>query len=334
MIGGHRELWIPTGNGTTGFTNITFFDTVYRLDLDTYEWELITITGDKPSPRAYACWTWSDFDNLLYMYGGVLFDNSYAVETIYNDLWSFDPSTNTFALITTTNVGPDGRSTSEMRQKGSKLWITAGLNAVEFGFLPIFTNDIWYLDLDSEELTWVLSEPDISPPARGAFVANVLDHKLYISNGEVFDTDTFEFITLNDTWVFNLNTQEWTDITPDPEDNMDPPRSYTSSSSFGLFDGKWMVYGGEVPGEPPVCFSPFPAHVIGDLWSFNPITRKWNEESPVGDLPPPLKRHACVKTKVPEIHCLSGWDFICDPPGDLTGQVFNNDIYRLRPSIS
>lgn len=319
-IGGHRELWLPSG------VNITFFDNVYKLDLDTYVWSEVNITGNKPSARAYAAYIRSNYDGKIYMYGGTTFLNDYTITAIFSDLWSFEPSTQSFTKIVTTNIGPGNRTTSEMFQIGSKLYLTCGISgADEFG-IPVYANDLWYLDLSLPIKTWYLVNTIISPPPRGSFFKFQKYAKLYICGGEVLDLETFEFLTLDDTWVFDTSSMTWTDITPDSEDNIFPFRSYTSSFPFGLTN--WLVYGGEIPGPVTGCFSPFPANVADDTWVYNIISDKWHQIHPIGDIPPPLKRHAGVRTGLYKGYYIAGWSFYCTPT-DQRGQIFNNDVYSL-----
>lgn len=328
MVGGHREMWLPTG------PEITFFDNVWKLNLDTMVWTLVSVSGSKPSARVYPGSVWSTYDNKMYIYGGMVFDNSYFITDIFSDLWAFDPSTSSFTLVTTTNAGPANRSTHEMFQKGSKLYVTAGIyDRSPFGF-PLYTGDIWSLDLSVSPKTWQLANSgSVSPPRRGNFFKFQQNDKLFISGGEIFDPDVEAgFVTLGDTWKFDTDTNTWQDVTPAASNNIDPIRSYTAAIPFGFFKG--LLYGGEVPGPQTGCNSVFPANVVADTWVFNILTNKWinQTDNTVGDHPPNLKRHAAVAVSPYKGFWIGGWSFYCTE-ADQRGQVFSNDVYELRVAL-
>lgn len=318
LIGGHRELWLPTG------VNITFYDTVYKYSISNNYWTLLDVVGDKPSPRVYAAGTWSDYDNKIYLYGGAIFTNEYIITNLYNDLWSYDPSTLLFTKINTTNLGPNTRAGSELYQKGSKLFLTSGIYDLQFGVLPIYANDIWYLDLSLTNKTWVLINTTVSPPSRSFFQKFQVLNKLYLYGGNIFDLTTLEFKYLDDTWEFDVVTMTWTE----KHVHLVPPgRIHASSFSFGFFN--WVIYGGEVIGnQQDGCFAPNPQNSGNDTWVYSTVLKTWTRIHPRGDYPPPIKRHYGVNVKLLTSYIFSGFSFYCTET-DQRGQVYNNDFYKL-----
>ena len=87
------------------------------------------------------------------------------------------------------------------------------------------------------------------------------------------------------------------------------------------------MYGGEIENGPANegCGAPFAQNPGNDTWIFSRIGEQWNEVYPKGDLPPPLKRVQAVTVVPFLVYMFSGYSFSC--PG--TGQVLNNDVYKL-----
>lgn len=313
---GHREIWPLDGN-----IDITFINDVYSYDINNNEWDLVTVSGTKPVPRAYPAGTWVPLLRRIYFYGGSTFNNQYGNITLYDDLWYFNVVTKTFTQVTPTSlVRPGGRSGAKLYHVGQKLYLFGGVADVLFGQLPIYTNELWEFDLLSKEWTLLSDE---GPSARSEAQDFERLGKLYINGGEAFSLETFDFETPNDTWVFDTFTSEWEDITPSDYHNILPARNYAASFRFVV---QWGVYGGELEGnQTEGCGAPFGQNVGNDLWIFFPTLEIWQKVTPSGTAPPPLKRAMGVGVGLTDAYIFSGFSFTC--PG--VGQVYNNNIYKL-----
>ena len=63
---------------------VTYLNDVWRFDVNTELWELVTVTGTVPEPRASP--------SCFQEYGLILVGGGYQGNTLYSDLYSFKPS--------------------------------------------------------------------------------------------------------------------------------------------------------------------------------------------------------------------------------------------------
>lgn len=85
-----RGTWMFGGNTwPTGGDQVWFYDAAAN------RWELVNITGPKPSPRRFPGWAYDSRRDLLVLWGGV--DGN---DNGLNDTWIFRPATRTWQQIT------------------------------------------------------------------------------------------------------------------------------------------------------------------------------------------------------------------------------------------
>jgi N-acetylneuraminic acid mutarotase len=308
LITGHVELWLESG------TDITFTNDIYRLNTNTYVWDKLCHTY-APSPRAYASGV--IHDNHIYIYGGTTFDNSYSNIQLQDDLWEYSISRNEWSLLSS-GEGPETRTGSALFTKERELYLFGGIYDLLFGALPLYNNDLWKYDIRDEE--WELQGPYGDVPSPRQVPQQFQRGKnLYINSGEYMNPETFEFISPGDTLRYDVNRNQWYNITP----SINPtPRNYAVSASVR---NDWYIYGGELDGEQVSgCNAPFGQNVGSDLWVFDDDV--WTELHPSGVIPP-LKRAMGVERRG-SLLVVSGFDFVCDN-GVGPGQVYNNAIYIL-----
>jgi len=317
LLLGQREIWPSNGQ-----VDITFSNAVYKYDIPDNEWKKLVITGAKPQPRAYPAYAGSG--TRIFFYGGSTFDNTYGNIVLYSDLWFFNTNTKTFTQLQPVSTGPGPRAGAAMWKVEDQLFLFGGIKAIQGGFLPIYSNDLWQYDLNTN--LWTLLDAGTGPSSRAFAQLFTLSGHIYINGGEFFNPQTFGFETPNDTWEWNTYENRWTDVTPKPAKNMLPARNY--GAYFRLprdSEVLWGVYAGELEGNQTTgCGAPFPQNPGNDLWTFDALDHIWKRRHPAGEQPPALKR-AMGTTVSNNAWVISGFSFNC--PGD--GQVYNNNVYKL-----
>lgn len=327
LFGGHQEYF----NART----ITFFNDVYEVNLVDGEWTKKNTPGTRPSARAYCSAVYSPSNRLMYVFGGATFNAFYGNFNPLNDLWTYSADNDTWtqiqfdvsAALPTTRAGP------LMVIKSQHIYLFGGVTRSGFAYAVL--NDLWRFDIEANTWTLLKANGDVnSPPPRQVPVGGYLPMKnSIIMNGGEF-LQGFSFFEAKDTWIYSINSDTWEDVTPEPDNNLLPPRNFAAG---GVFANNFVIYGGDAPGGSAGCGAPFGSffqNAMNETWVFDarPNSRVWYKlNTAVG--PEPKKRHAfAVLSNKLCIH--GGYDFICDSNGAGPGQVFpdGREIYCLKIS--
>ncbi len=253
---------------------------------------------------------WPDNNGNLWLFGG----NGYGEATnggYLNDVWKFNIASNTWTWISgakTVNApavyGPIDASSSSYtpgaryfcyswKDASANIWILGGENSPN-GYL----NDLWKYNIVTNEWTWVKGDnigsqtgtygtkgtPDImnKPGAREAGVSWIDGNKLWLFGGYGFASGPLGFGRLNDVWVYDIQTKEWTWV--HGENTTDQPGSYGTLgvpdpsntpgarfSGVGWKDGcgSLLLFGGR-PLDDGALYN-----FSNDLWEFNTLTSEW-----------------------------------------------------------
>jgi hypothetical protein len=133
-------------------------------------------------------------------------------------------------------------------------------------------DDVWALDLQS--LAWQRLEPAGTPPRARSSVAGVLNpdtRELLLFGGNA-STSGASFEPLDDVWALDLVELAWREIAAA---GVKPEARLFHATTIDPASGRLFVYGG---GGAGAFLGPF----MGDLWSFDPKSGAWSEESPGG----------------------------------------------------
>jgi hypothetical protein len=124
-------------------------------------------------------------------------------------------------------------------------------------------NDTWMFDLS--ELTWtemISNDPDdtsLPQIRRGHTMA-------YLGNGNVLMFGGSDSSRFDDTWVYNIDDNQWTEITPTGDVK---PDARVGGMMGSLGDGKAVLYGGSAGSS----------NYLGDVWIYDHSTTTWTEET-------------------------------------------------------
>jgi hypothetical protein len=114
-------------------------------------------------------------------------------------------------------------------------------------------DDLWSFDLATD--TWIELPSNGGPSPRSNHVAAVVDDRLLIFGGNA-SNDGLNFIPLDDTWVFDLDAEVWSQV-----NTTNTPAARLFHAATVTPDGKtFIIYGG---GDQNAFLGPF----FRDLWA-------------------------------------------------------------------
>jgi N-acetylneuraminic acid mutarotase len=197
------------------------------------------------------------------------------------DTWVYDENTEDWSLVTGSTERPSPRALHAMAQIEDKKVLLFG--GIEGQFSDFYSDQTWLFDGTSGQ--WSMLSPAQKPSPRivGA-MASLGGGKVLLFGGvssipnpspppstlTVFHTDT---------WIFDLNSNTWTEITP--AGGVKPP--VTSGFTMGAIgDGEVMLFGGVSSGVKR-----------DETWVYHAATEQWSQINPV-DKPSARSNHAAA----------------------------------------
>jgi len=225
------------------------------LTLDKESW---TPFSDGPNTRREHVAVWDDVRAQMVVLGGARQDDD------LDDVWVFDPSTDTWTQIGSASTGRYWHSGSWAKQK-KEVIIHGGLSYT--GATAKTLNDTWTFDPGSE--TWGQVRDGPNKRYSHSSVWDPVGQKVLIFGGYAAGDVSKE------TWAYEPFGDTW---------------EQKRSASIGLYEhsavwadslGLMLVYGGLKSG----------AHVSKDLWAYDPETDSWTQLKNGGT---PRSSHAAV----------------------------------------
>lgn len=316
---GHRIYLFGGARDDSVTGDVQIYDDLHRFDTVKKRWDVLTPAGPRPPPRVFAASVAHAPSRRMLVFGGAFFGPFFSDFSAYGDLWAYDVDDNAWTELHASNAGPSPRSRPSAWVVGDKLYVFGGVTS----FFQVL-NDLWVYDLGSNAWTELIpSGAAGSPPPRHEAAAGRRGGRLVIYGGESID-EQFQFTVLGDTWEFALSSGAWTDVTPEPDDNIAPPRNYGTAVTIGR---NMYLQGGDRPGG--VDCGPFPQHPTEQLWRFDLRDRVWEQQFPGDDALVPLKRTNSARV-AGAMYVFAGYDFVCQD-GVTPNQIWNHDVYRFKP---
>jgi N-acetylneuraminic acid mutarotase len=263
----------------------------------------------KPGERYGSC-SW-EYNGKMYVFGGR--GNGVKVDgyggLFLNDLWQYDPVTKGWNWlggshletvdpvygtlnIPAANNNPGGRVEAHSARIGNKIYLLGGTNNSSGNSFA----DLWEYNLVTNQWTWIKGPTTLNtsgiygtmgvanaaniPGARidGSFVS--LNNKIYLFGGYGLDAEGNQGY-LNDTWVYDPTTNNWTWLkgsnlinqsgsfgTINVTNSTNVPRG-TFGQITWTANNKIYLFGGY--NFDPVTFT----FLCNTLWEYNPTTNNW-----------------------------------------------------------
>jgi hypothetical protein len=176
------------------------------------------------------------------------------------ETWIYDIRRNTFRNVTSGTEPP-------LRWGSRMVYDARSRRAILFGGSDGYTaqtlNDTWAFDFETN--TWTLMGPAVSPPPHhfAAMAYHPLADRVVLFGGYDIGQDA----VLNDTWVYDYDTNTWTELHPDASPS---PRLY-HAMSWDAVSNRMILFGGvSYPYEP----------LLGDTWSLDLKRETWTLLTP------------------------------------------------------
>lgn len=177
------------------------------LDVACGGWTEVTASG--PAARArHTMATDAERGRALLFGGRTRMGNAGAYE-LFNDVWAYDFTSQTWSQIVPTNAGPTPRSNTASIVVGDVLYVFGGSTSTSG---TVFTpqDDLWALDLVTN--TWTeLATSGTRPPARlfHGMAGDAQSGQLWVISGG--DEAAFTGPFLEDLWTFDLASGTWSE---------------------------------------------------------------------------------------------------------------------------
>ena len=210
--------------------------TTYSYDTSTNTWTDLN-PAQSPTFTMGGAMAYDTDSGEIYHFGGL----GYASEYSSNELWSYNPNTNTWTDRTPTSSPPGRQFPCLVYDSTNKVLVLFGGNGNNVQNYPtqILYNDTWTYDPGSK--TWTNMSPAVSPSARE--LSGMAFHKgrgvsvLYGGNigpGVVMEADT---------WAYDYVRNTWTKMTPETS----PPPRNAHSMAYDPINDKVVLVGGVSP---------------------------------------------------------------------------------------
>lgn len=244
--------------GTTGTTT----NQVWAFDLDTGTWADLTPAAGPPAPVARITPA-SVYDPLNHQM--ITWSGQGQGGTFFNDVWSFDLTSNTWAQYAPTGGPP------AIRYGVGYTWDPLARELVTFAgftFQGRF-DDVWRFN--DQAVTWSDVSPGSGPLERCLHAAcyDPIDHRMIMYGGQNGGA-------LGDTWALDLATDTWTELTP----ATNPPGRFFTTLVYDAGNHRVTIFGGQTPSN------------ANDVWVFDLWTELWTQLSPGGT--PPSARYGAA----------------------------------------
>jgi N-acetylneuraminic acid mutarotase len=172
-----------------------------------YDYNKNTWTEMKPSTsppgRNYQAMTYDSKADRVLVFGGLdLMGN-----TIDISVWSYNFNNNTWQEKIPGETNPGGRDYPAM------VYDAESERTIQFGGVPYGGNETWVYDYKTN--TWTNPEPDPHPSMRSrhAMAYSTVADRVILFGGQL---GAAEFKYTGETWSYDLNTNTWTNVTPQP----------------------------------------------------------------------------------------------------------------------
>ncbi len=213
-------------------------------------WSRVTASGTAPTGRYDGTIAYDPQAKRLYVFGGT--DDRGDT----NELWSFDTTSSTWTKLNPTGALPPARHghTLNFDPVRRRVVTVAGQARSLFG-------DVWAYDIASN--AWTQLSASGGPSARygHSTIYDARRDRLVLSHGFTSERGRFD-----DTWVFDLASNRWTDITPS---GVKPLRRCLHHAEYSAARDEMYLYGGCSSGAGPCPQA--------DLWVFNLSRNDWRE---------------------------------------------------------
>ncbi len=203
------------------------------------------VQTDSPDARSRHSMITDAKNNRALLFGGRTRPGSSGSYTLFNDVWTFDFTAETWQKLATSGAAPSARSNSAITldTTGNQLIVFGGNTSVSgLSFSPM--DDTYVLDLAT--LAWRALAPATKPPAR-LFHAMAMDDSArtaYVYGGG--DANAFAGPFLTDLWALDVAAETWKAVTTSGKA---PNGRIKHGLTFDTTQKQLLMFGGHDDGE-------------------------------------------------------------------------------------
>jgi N-acetylneuraminic acid mutarotase len=298
-----------------------YYNDVYTLDITTNKWEKKN-PASRPDKRIFMGAAPYKKKRTAVFFAGSQYNVNVTSVHMYDDMWEYDPDSDTFTQRVYANQGPGGRLGSEIAIKDDMLYSFGGYDSTFKAH-----NDLWSYNLLTNTWQQLKKDDDPNSPSKRyifRFELNESGQDIFIFGGNYREKFT---IQRNDVWKYNIRSNTFTVIVSEKSANIGG-RTHGAAAAFG--DRFLIALGDKEAGGCNTNQASEQQNPTDEVWLLRldgdqPL-HVWSRVK-IGFSPPPLKRvfYARVGDR---LYVTLGFNFKCDKPGDA-GPVYNRDTYSL-----
>lgn len=241
---------------------------------------------------------------------------------LINDTWAYDYNTNTWKNMSP-SISPSPRYSDLTYDSTNDRVILFGGSSesifVNGTFKYLFANDTWSYDYNTN--TWTNMSPTIHPSSR-------LDHRLsydsdtnniVLFGGHIYISASLEYY-LNDTWIYNYNTNKWINVTT----SSIPHWRMGHSMSYNLKIKRTVLFGGS--------FSFNGLHYLNDTWIYDCNANIWLNITP-STSPEIRAYHVMIYDQKRNQNVLYGGTYILNGFPRTYDEIWIYELGKLSPFV-
>jgi len=229
---------------------------VWALDLETMTWQQLSPSGTPPAARISSMMAYCPSRHSLVVYGG-------TDAAPMGDVWELKLDSMRWRALS-----PSGSAPAERWGGGQFMDLVNNRLVIVGGIGDVFYNDVWALDLTSQNGTWQeLSVTGTPPAVRGdyAYAYDELQGRYFVFGGWNYPPHTL----LDDAFVLEMADLSWHELTASgeqPRERRCPVGFYDpDNQNFVVFGGQgYMTFFCDLP------YVHFPAGGVGEWKSPQP----------------------------------------------------------------
>jgi len=189
-------------------------------------------------------------------------------EVVQSDTWTYDLNSNAWTRMSpATSPAPRGFFGMAYDDESDRVILFGGGGRISGEF-----NDTWAYDVNTD--TWTSMNPVVAPEPRLALrmAYDRESDRIVLFGGYVCSISECGAIRFNDTWLYDFNSNAWTDVTP----TVGPPPVAFHALAYDTDSDRVILFGGV-----PTAVSP----PMGETWAFDVNTNTWENRNPLGPEP-------------------------------------------------
>jgi N-acetylneuraminic acid mutarotase len=305
-----------TGGSATGLEPWTWVAGANTADSEgAYITESTPSAANAPSSRQSAI-SWTDALGQFWLFGGSGYDSAGNIGAL-NDLWRFNPASGQWTWVNGRNIagspgiygtqGVTAGTNSPGARSGSVSWTDAsgnfwlfGGNGIDYKNTAGNLNDLWMINSTTGQETWIAGSKIAdtaavygvqgvasasNTPAPRQYAVSWTDNNgmLWLFGGETFIAGATTASFLNDLWMFNPSTKQWTWVSGSPTapnvkgtygnigvgSTNNAPGARVSAQGWTDASGNLWLFGGSGYDSSGT------GGVLNDMWSYNPTSKIW-----------------------------------------------------------